>query len=141
MASETIFLGSDAVLTVSNAEVEDATDVTVNLTKGSVDTTTRKTARNGWRSKSPGLRELSIDFTYLVRDGATVGTTLINAFLDNTILTCECLDHENGEGPTGDFYVMEATRGEPLQEGVNYKFKLEWTSDNGADNPTWTGGS
>jgi len=127
MATEKILLGHNAVLTVDGAEVEDATDVTITLSKGSVNTTTRKT--NGWTSKAPGFKDLAIEFTMLVREESTVGAALMTAFRDDTIVEVTALDQADGEGPSGDFYVQEMTRGEPMGEGINYKCKLEWTSD------------
>jgi len=139
MPTEKIQLGADAVLKIDGTEVDDATDVNVNIGGSMLKLPTRKTAKYGWSSSSPGLSELSIDFTLLKREGSTMPDILRAAKTERTILEVEALDCEGGEGPSGDFYVAEFGRGEPLQDGIAFKVKLEWTSDGGQEQPEWSG--
>jgi hypothetical protein len=137
MPTEKIRLGDDAVLTANGTVLEDTTDVTVSLTKESKKLRTR---RNGkWTSTSPGPKEFKLDWTMLVREGDTAAITLIQAWWNDTIITMQALDIEGGQGPSGDCYIIEATRGEPLGDGISYKFSAEWTSDGGQDEPEWSG--
>lgn len=72
------------VASPSWAEAGNVKDVTVNLSAGEIDTTTR--ANNGWRQTSPGLKDGSISFDSLYDPDDEFYTKIRNAWLNETAL-------------------------------------------------------
>ncbi len=60
-------LGLEAVLTVDGVEITNVKDLTVSLEKAEADASTR--ANNGWRATVGTLKDASIEFTVLNKDG------------------------------------------------------------------------
>lgn len=75
-------LGKDCKLEIGDNEVKDIKDVTLNLTKGTSDATTR--AANGWRQNVPTLKEATVDFQAQVKADDTVLAVLRDAYLNDT---------------------------------------------------------
>ena len=67
--SAEVVLGLDAVLTIDGAEIKNVKDLTVNLEKAEADASTR--ANNGWRATVGTLKDASIEFTVLNKNGDT----------------------------------------------------------------------
>lgn len=103
--------GSTATNLLANVK-----DVTLNLSKGEADITTR--ASQGWRSTVGTLKEGEVSFT-MVWDTADAGFAAIQAAWENdTAIALLILDAESGTG-TGldaDFSVINFTRNENLEE-------------------------
>ena len=60
-------LGLEAVLTIDGAEITNVKDLTVSLEKAEADASTR--ANNDWRATVGTLKDASIEFTVLNKDG------------------------------------------------------------------------
>jgi hypothetical protein len=60
-------LGLEAVLTIDGVEITNVKDLTVSLEKAEADASTR--ANNGWRATVGTLKDASIEFTVLNKDG------------------------------------------------------------------------
>jgi len=60
-------LGLEAVLTIDGAEITNVKDLTVSLEKAEADASTR--ANNGWRATVGTLKDASIEFTVLNKEG------------------------------------------------------------------------
>jgi len=60
-------LGLDAVLTIDGTEITNVKDLTVSLEKAEADASTR--ANNGWRATVGTLKDASIEFAVLNKDG------------------------------------------------------------------------
>ena len=67
--SAEVKLGLDAVLTIDGAEIKNVKDLTVNLEKAEADASTRD--NNGWRATVGTLKDASIEFTVLNKNGDT----------------------------------------------------------------------
>jgi len=122
----------------SMTEITNVRDVTVNTSAGEADTTTR--GNSGWRSTTPTLRELTIEFEMqhnpedatafeVIRDAYLAGTTIELCALTGAVAVA------NSEGPKGSFVITNFSRSEPLEESVSYSVtaKLqtfdEWIED------------
>lgn len=62
-------LGLEAVLTIDGSEITNVKDLTVSLEKAEADASTR--ANNGWRATVGTLKDASIEFTVLNKEGDT----------------------------------------------------------------------
>ena len=60
-------LGLEAVLTIDGAEITNVKDLTVSLEKAEADASTR--ANNGWRATVGTLKDASIEFAVLNKEG------------------------------------------------------------------------
>ena len=60
-------LGLDAVLTIDGTEITNVKDLTVSLEKAEADASTR--ANNGWRATVGTLKDASIEFAVLNKEG------------------------------------------------------------------------
>lgn len=96
-------LGLDAVLTVGGSEIKNCKDLTVTLEKAEADASTRD--NNGWRATVGTLKDASIEFTVLNKDGDTAFGLLQGLFMSGDptdvgisdaggtlSLTCECMN-------------------------------------------------
>ncbi len=103
-------------------EMTNVRDVTLSLTAGEADVTTR--ANSGWRATAPSLREASVEFE-MVWKTADVGFSAIQgAFIGGTTIELAILDRDKGatnpkpEGLQGAFSVTAFSRQEPLEEAI-----------------------
>ena len=62
-------LGLDATLTIDSVEITNCKDLTVSLEKAEADASTRD--NNGWRATVGTLKDASIEFTVLNKNGDT----------------------------------------------------------------------
>lgn len=110
-------LGMECVLTIGGAEVENVQDVTVTMSAGEADVTTR--GNDGWRQTVPTLRECTIEFTmlYLPSDGTFM--TLNAAFNSGDLVDVSC------EGIAGKFGVTNFSYEQPLEDAVKVNVTLK----------------
>ncbi len=96
-------LGLDAVLTIDGTEIKNCKDLTVSLEKAEADASTRD--NNGWRATVGTLKDASIEFTVLNKDGDPSFGLLQSLFMSGNpadvgvsdaggtlTLTCECMN-------------------------------------------------
>lgn len=110
-------LGMDCVLTIGGATVNNVQDVTVNMSAGEADVTTR--SNGGWRQTVPTLRECSIEFTMLYLPGESTFDTLLSAFNSGDTVQASC------EGISGDWGVTNFSYEEPLEDAVKVNVTLK----------------
>jgi len=118
-------------------EIANVRDLTINTSANEADTTTR--GNSGWRSTTPTLRELTLEFEMLHKPGDAAFQTIRDAYLNSTAVELCALSGERGaedsEGPKGSFTITNFSRGEPLEEGITVSVtaKLqtwdEWIED------------
>jgi len=101
-------------------EMDNVSDVTLTLTAGEADVTTR--ANDGWRATAPTLRECTVEFQMLWQPGDTCFEAIKTAWLANDPVCLAVLtgdrDVADSEGPVGNFSITNFTRTEALEEGV-----------------------
>lgn len=91
-------------------------DVTLNLSTGESDVTTRANA--GWRAMAATLKEGSVEFK-MVWDTADPGFIAIkDAWFAAAAIALKFLDGPGGSGLDADFTITNFTRNEPLEEAV-----------------------
>ncbi len=110
-------LGMDCVLKIGGAAVTNVQDVTVNMSAGEADITTR--GNSGWRQTVPTLRECSIEFTMLYLPGESTFDTLLSAFNSGDTVQASC------EGISGDWGVTNFSYEEPLEDAVKVNVTLK----------------
>lgn len=118
MADEEIaLLGMECVLTIGGTEVTNVQDVTVTLSAGEADVTTR--GNQGWRQTVPTLRECTIEFTmlYLPSDGTF--SALHSAFESGNTVDVAV------EGISGKFGVTNFSYEQPLEDAVKVNVTLK----------------
>lgn len=101
-------------------ELDNATEVTLNLTTGEADVTTR--ANNGWRATVATLKEASVDFTMIWKPGDVGFEAVRDAFLNNDEIHLAVLDNDaavsGAQGLKGNFTITNFTRNEALEEAI-----------------------
>lgn len=112
-------------------------DVTLNLSTGESDVTTRSNA--GWRAMAATLKEGSIEFK-MVWDTADLGFAAIkDAWFNSTPIALAFFDTTPGTGDASgldaDFTVTNFTRNEPLEEAVTVDVTVKPTYSTRA--PKW----
>ena len=114
-----------AALTLAN----NVKDVTLNLTTGEADTTTR--GNSGWKSTSPTLKEATVDFEMQHQPGDAFSAAVIAAWLAGTTVAMAVLTGERATsltvGPRGNWTITNCSRSEPLEDSVKWSVtaKLE----------------
>jgi hypothetical protein len=106
-------LGMDASLTVGGAELKEVKDVTLELSTGEVDITTRKS--EGYRAIAAGLKECSCSFNVLFDPTGGAFATIQAAWESR-----EPIPMSISGVITGQFCITGFTRNEPLEEAINY---------------------
>jgi len=107
-------------------ELTNVKNVTLSLTKGEADVTTR--ANKGWRATAGTLKEGTIEFE-MIWDTKDAGFTAIkNAYFDNSIIGLAAMDgpitgaDSNGsQGLWADCMVTDFSRDEPLEDALGVK--------------------
>ena len=101
-------------------ELDNVRDVTLNLSAGEADITTR--ANSGWRGTAPTLRECSVDFEMVWKPGDTGFEAIKDAWLANETVELAVLDQDKttagAQGPKGSFSITNFSRSEPLEEAI-----------------------
>jgi hypothetical protein len=108
--------GASASTVMSNV-----TNLTLNLTKGEADVTTR--AASGWKLTVGTLNDASVEWE-MVWDTADAGfTAMKNAFFNNTLTALKIMDSagSGSQGLDADFAITAFTRDEQLTEALKVK--------------------
>jgi hypothetical protein len=108
--------GSSAATVMSNV-----TNLTLNLTKGEADVTTR--AASGWKLTVGTLNDASVEWE-MIWDTADAGfTAMKNAFFNNTLTALKIMDSagSGSQGLDADFAIVAFTRDEQLTEALKVK--------------------
>ena len=116
-------------------EMTNTTEVTLNLTAGEADVTTR--ANNGWRATAATLREAQADWTMIWKPGDAGFEAVRDTYLASSEIHLAVLDQKSNistaQGLKGNFTITNFTRNEQLEEAltVSVTAKLsrfdEWT--------------
>ncbi len=120
------------------AEIEDAKEVTVTLTKGEADVSSRATG--GWRAMKGTLKDLSFEFSLVLDETDTADVDAIrNAFINGTSIELMALTGSSAvsgsEGPRADCEIVSFTRSEPLEDAITYSVTAKPTAS--ANTPVW----
>jgi predicted secreted protein len=104
-------------------ELSNVKNLTLNLTKGEADVTTR--ANGGWKATAGTLKEGSIEFE-MVWDTADAGFTAIQqAYFGNTLIGLAVMDGAvataGSQGLWADCMITDFSREEPLEEAMSVK--------------------
>ncbi len=110
-------LGMDCILTIGGSEVKNVQDVTINLSAGEADVTTR--GNSGWRQTVPTLRECTIEFTMLYLPGEGTFDALLAAFNSGDTIDASC------EGISGKWGVTNFSYEQPLEDAVKVNVTLK----------------
>ena len=118
-------------------ELTNVKNVTLNLTKGEADVTTR--ANNGWKATAGTLREGTIEFD-MVWDTTDAGfTALKDAYFGNTPIGIAAMDGPiatNGsQGLWADCMITDFSRDEQLEEAITVKVTAKPTYS--TNPPAW----
>jgi len=121
-------------------ELSNVKNVTLSLTKGEADVTTR--ANKGWRATAGTLKEGTIEFE-MIWDTSDAGFTAIkNAYFDNSIIGLAAMDgpitgpdSTGSQGLWADCMVTDFSRDEPLEEALGVKVTAKPTYS--ANPPIW----
>jgi len=108
--------GASASTVMSNV-----TNVTLNLTKGEADVTTR--AASGWKLTVGTLNDASVEWE-MIWDTSDAGfTAMKNAFFNNTLAALKIMDGAatGSQGLDADFAIVAFTRDEQLTEALKVK--------------------
>lgn len=119
----------------ANSIMNNIKDVTLNLSTGESDVTTR--GNQGWRAMAATLKEGSVEFK-MVWDTADAGFIAVkNAWFNATAIAFQFLDDVigSGSGLDADFTITNFTRNEPLEEAVTVDVTAKPTYSTRA--PTW----
>lgn len=118
MADEEIaMLGMECVLSIAGGEVKNVQDVTVTLSAGEADVTTR--GNQGWRQTVPTLRECTIEFTMLYLPSDATFAALHAAFESGDTVDVSV------EGISGKFGVTNFSYEQPLEDAVKVNVTLK----------------
>ena len=121
-------------------ELSNVKNVTLSLTKGEADVTTR--ANNGWKATAGTLKEGSIEFE-MVWDTADAGFKAIkDAYFNNSLIGIAAMDgpisganSSGSQGLMADCMITDFSRDEPLEEALSVKVTAKPTYSVNA--PTW----
>jgi len=106
-------LGMDSTISVGGAELQEVKDVTIELSTGEVDITTRKS--KGYRAIAAGLKECSCSFNVLYDPQGGAFATIQAAWESREPIPLSVAGVINGQ-----FCIIGFTRNEPLEEAINY---------------------
>jgi len=116
-------LGLDAVLTIDTVEIKNCKDLTVSLEKAEADATTRD--NNGWRATVGTLKDASIEFAVLNKDGDTAFATLQGLFMSGD--PCDVGISDAGGTLTLTCEVMSFNVNQNLEEVISADVTLKPT--------------
>jgi len=111
-------------------ELDNAADVTLNLTAAEADITTR--ANGGWKATAATLKDGSIDFEMVWKPADTGFLAIQDAWNDGTELAMACMDGDitttDNQGLASNFVVTNFTRTEPLTEAMKVSVTIKPSS-------------
>jgi len=138
-----IKLGLDAKLyygtagSTADTLINNVKDVTLSLTKGEADVTTR--GADGWRLNVGTLKEGTVDFSMVWDTDDAAFNAIKDAYFDDTAIALLVLDAVGGSGLDADFSVVNFTRNEGLEDALTVDVSVKPTYSTRA--PSWTEGS
>lgn len=139
-------LGKDCALyygtagSTADTLVENVKDVTLNLTTGEADVTTR--GSGGWREFIATLRDGGASFEILWDTSDAFFTAIQTAFINGTLIAMLVLDDaiaDGGQGLDADMMVSSFTRNETLDDAVTASIEVKPGRSTRA--PSWYGGA
>ncbi|NJL32246.1 MAG: hypothetical protein HC898_11870 [Phycisphaerales bacterium] len=118
-------------------ELTNVKNVTLSLTKGEADVTTR--ANNGWKATAGTLKEGSIEFE-MVWDTTDAGFTAVqSAYFGNSLIGLAVMDGgitaAGSQGLWADCMITDFSRDEPLEDAISVKVTAKPTYS--ANPPIW----
>ena len=102
----------------ASTEMKNVKDLTLDLSSGEADITTRAT--NGWRATAATLKEASLEWQMLWDPADTGFTAIKTAYFGNAPLALFVSDGD-GCGLDADFAITGFSREEPLEEAQTVK--------------------
>ncbi len=130
-------LGLDATLTIDDTEIKNCKDLTVSLEKAEADATTRD--NNGWRATVGTLKDASIEFTVLNKDGDTAFATLQALFMSGDPCDVEISDAGGTLSLTCE--VMQFNVNQNLEEVISADVTLKPTQSSSGSGMNVGGGT
>lgn len=102
--------------------VNNVKDVTIDLSTGEADVTTR--GNSGFRANAATLKECSMTFQIQQEDSDSFLAAIQAAWLASTTIELCALtgakDVAGSEGPKGSFAITNFSRSEPLEDAITY---------------------
>jgi hypothetical protein len=123
-------LASDNAAGGNWTEVGNAKDVTLNLSTGEADITTR--SNNGWKATAATLKEGSVEFEMLWKPGDAAFTAIQEAWIESKEIAIAAMDGDistkGSQGLASNCTVTNFTRNEALEEAVKVSVTLKPSS-------------
>ena len=119
MAAGDIRIGMDAKLlqgaagSTASVEAVNAEDVTLSMTAVEIDTTRRASL---WETVKTVRKNAELSFTLQKREGDSVATAIVSAFMSGGRISLYPRDSTSGEGLNADWYITGITDGQPLKD-------------------------
>jgi hypothetical protein len=117
-------------------EIVNARDVTIPLTKGEADTSRRGST---WRTRRGTLKDASIDFQIVQKDGDATFTALLNSYINGTPIELLALNGATtdtaAEGLRATCEVFNFQDAQALESAVVYDVSAKPTTS--ANPPAW----
>ena len=116
------YYGTAGTALGSLTELTNIRDLTLSLSAGEADITTR--GNSGWRATAPTLKEGTLEFEMQWKPGDAAFTAVKNAYLGNTTVALAALTEKHdavgskAEGPVGNWSITNFSRSEPLEEAI-----------------------
>ena len=115
-----LYWGEDDAALNTLTEASNVKDLTVSVSAGEADISTR--ANSGWRATVATLRECELSFTMNWKDGDTFFAAVKEAALNSTTLCLAALTGDKttqySSGPRGNFAITKFDRKEGLEEAI-----------------------
>jgi hypothetical protein len=115
-----LYWGADDTVLGSLTEATNVKDLTVSVSAGEADISTR--ANSGWRATVSTLRECELSFTMNWKQGDSFFNAVKTAALNSTTLCLAALtgakDAQYSSGPHGNFAITKFERKEGLEEAI-----------------------
>jgi hypothetical protein len=117
--------------------LDNVKNVTLNLTKGEADVTTR--ANGGWKATAGTLKEGTIEFEMVWNTSDAGFTAIQQAYFANTSIGIAAMDGPiattGSQGLWADCMITDFSRDEPLEEAISVKVTAKPTYS--ANPPIW----
>jgi hypothetical protein len=114
------YYGDDDDILTDLTEAGNIKDLTVSVSAGEADVTTR--ANSGWRATAPTLRECELSFQMVWKTGDAFFTAIKEAALNSTTLCLAALTGgktvSGSSGIHGNFAITKFDRNEALEEAI-----------------------
>ena len=117
-------------------EIVNARDVTVPLTKGEADTSSRASS---WKTRKGTLKDASIDFQLVQADGDAAFAALLDSYLDGSPIELLVLNGATGDtaaqGLRATVEVFQFQESQPLENALVYDVSCKPTP--ATNPPSW----